>query len=158
MTDKRPAILAVVLVALGVFLAVSAKQLAYRYEPDPVGGFTRDVPKNLDGMWGEKGDCTSKSARTLDFMDGGFRWKKGGVSGGRDNYGLVRGLYKYDLGASRVFFKLNETSEDTVSHTEPEYDITIAGDTMVRRHVYDGFSEVFQRCRNQEPKREVPKW
>jgi hypothetical protein len=151
-------ILVVVLLALGGFLAWSTKEMAFRYEPQPVGGFTRDVPKNLDGLWGEHGDCTSNKARTLDFMDGGFRWKKSGAGGGRDNYGLVRGLYKYDLGASRVFFKLNESTEDTVSHTEPEYDITISGDTMVRRHVFDGFSEVFQRCRDQEPRKDVPKY
>lgn len=151
-------ILVVVLLVLGAFLLWSSKELAFRYEPAPVGGFTRQVPKNLEGQWGEHGDCTSKKARTLDFMDGGFRWKKSGAGGGRDNYGLVRGLYKYDLGASRVFFKLNESTEDTVSHTEPEYDITIAGDTMVRRHVFDGFSEVFQRCRDQDPRKDVPKY
>lgn len=146
------------LLALAAFLAFSSRDLAFRYEPQPVGGFTRTVPKNLEGMWGEHGDCSSKKSRTLDFLDGGFRWKKSSLTGGRDNFGIVRGLYKYDLGASRVLFKLNESTEDTVSHTEPEYDMTISGATLVRRHVYDGFSEVFQRCRDQEPRRDVPKY
>lgn len=151
-------IVALVLALIAIGLGLSSRQMAFRYEPQPVGGFTRDVPKNLEGMWGEHGDCASKKSRTIDFLDGGFRWKKSGTGGGRDNFGIVRGLYKYDLGASRVLFKLNESTDDTVSHTEPEYDMTISGDTMVRRHVYDGFSEVFQRCRDQEPRRDVPRY
>jgi hypothetical protein len=156
---KNAILLILALVALAALLVWSSKELAFRYEPEPVGGFTREVPKNLEGLWGEHGDCYGKKTRTLDFMDGGFRWKKTGVgTSGRDNYGLVRGLYKYDLGATRVLFKLNESTDDTVAHTEPEYDITISGDVMVRRHVFDGFAESFGRCRGQEPRKEVPKY
>ncbi|TAN46286.1 MAG: hypothetical protein EPN26_15370 [Rhodospirillales bacterium] len=153
---KAQIILVLVLLALGALLVFSADKLAFRYETPPPPGFTRDVPKNLDGLWGEQGDCTSKSSRTLDFMDGGFRWKKAGV--GRDNFGLVRGIYKYDLGASRVLFKLNETQEGVDPKRGPEYEIHVMGDTIVRRHVFDGFSEVYQRCREQSPRKDVPQY
>ncbi|MBF0167450.1 MAG: hypothetical protein HQL45_07430 [Alphaproteobacteria bacterium] len=153
---KSYVITVIVLIALAVFLTISAGQLSDRYESPPPPGFTRDVPKNLDGLWGEHGDCSSKATRTLDFLDGGFRWKKGGT--GRDNYGLVRGVYKYDLGAARVLFKLNETAEGVDPKRGPEYEINIMGDTMVRRHVFEGFTEVYQRCREQPVRKDVPQY
>jgi hypothetical protein len=106
--------------------------------------WTRDVPSSLKGRWAENGACKETGSRTLDFVDGGFRWQRG--KSGRDNFGLVRGLYKYDVGGTKVLFKLNEVEEGD-DPIRPHYEFHVSGDTMVRQHIKEGISEVFQRCR-----------
>jgi hypothetical protein len=106
--------------------------------------WTRDVPDSLKGRWAENGACQDANARILDFVDGGFRWRRG--KSGRDNFGLVRGLYQYDLSGTKVLFKLNEVEEGD-DPIRPHYEFHVSGATLVRQHIKEGITEVFQRCR-----------